>query len=224
MDSAQAEKIRKHLLEQISKLPSDQAGQLRGQIERATPEQIEQMISSQKSAGSGECLFCTIASGKIETLKVFDDENIFIMMDINPANLGHVIIIPKQHYQFIFQVPDEVLWYMIKVAKLITPILINIVKARGVNIHIAQGPAAEQRVEHFAINIIPRFEEDNISFDWERKQMADEQKDVMKKLSENFPKLVDELKKTQVTKKEEKKEEKEEKQAEKLLYFPRRMP
>jgi histidine triad (HIT) family protein len=235
----QAEQIRTKILEQLSKFPEEQVKSLREQINNATPEQLEKFIASQSSGsedGESKCLFCEIASGNVETIKVFEDSGLFVMMDINPANLGHIIIIPKQHYQFIFQVPDEVLWDMIRTTKLIIPSLINITKAKGFNILMSQGTAAQQRINHFSINIVPRFEDDKISFEMERKQIAEEQKEVAKKLSEILGKVAEEGSKI-VEKKSESKgrpltnpandnEEKKEpeKQEKNYSLFPRRMP
>jgi histidine triad (HIT) family protein len=228
INNEQADAIRKQIFEQLSKFPEDQVRELKSQVESATPEQLEKFISSQQG-GEEECLFCEIASGNIETVKVYEDKAIFVMMDINPANLGHIIIIPKQHYQFIFQIPDEVLWDMFRTAKLIIPSLINIVKAKGFNILISQGIAAQQRINHFSLNVIPRFEGDKVNFGWERKQFINEQKDVAKKLSEIFAKVAEEEIKKQVqaqpikTEAKEVKEEKKETKEEKLFEI-RRMP
>lgn len=229
----QADQVRKQILEQLSKLPSEQVGNLKSQIENATPEQLEKFISQE--GGEDKCIFCEIAAGNIETVKVFEDTAIFVMMDINPANLGHVMIIPKQHYQFIFQIPDEVLWDIVRTAKMIIPSLVNIVKAKGFNILISQGNAAQQRVNHFSLNIIPRFDDDKIQLGWERKQMMDEQKEVAKKLIEIFAKVVEEdaarkgsvaqniRSEAQPAAKTESKQP-EQKEEQKFQEFPRRMP
>jgi histidine triad (HIT) family protein len=221
----QTEQIRKQILEQLSKFPEEQAGQLKQQIQNATPEQLEKFISSQQ--GDDKCIFCEIVSGNIETIKVFEDSAIFVMMDINPANLGHIIIIPKQHHQFIFQIPDEILWDIMRTAKLIIPSLINITRAKGFNILMSQGTAGQQRVNHFSLNIIPRFENDKVSFEMERKQMTEEQKDIAKKLGEIFAKVREE-ENSKIVKKEEKKVEekieKEVKEEKKFALFPRRRP
>ena len=55
-----------------------------------------------------ECIFCAIAEGKIPSVKVYEDEYVFAFMDIAPANPGHLVVIPKQHYRNIFDIPAEV--------------------------------------------------------------------------------------------------------------------
>lgn len=46
-----------------------------------------------------ECIFCKIIDGKIESSKVFENDSIFAFLDINPINKGHVLVIPKKHFQ-----------------------------------------------------------------------------------------------------------------------------
>lgn len=226
LNQEQAEAVKKKILEQLSKFPEEQVESLKQQIENASPEQLEKFISQSQEGGESKCLFCEIASGNIETVRVYEDAAILVMMDINPANIGHVIIIPKQHYQFIFQIPDEVLWDMVRTIKMIIPSLINIVKAKGFNILISQGVAAQQRVEHFSLNIIPRFDDDKVAFAWERKQLVNEQKEVAKKLAEIFSKALEEANKKSMTPKpdneKEVKEGKKEEKEEKLFEIRRR--
>ena len=229
LNQEQANEIKTQLFQQLSKFPEDQVKTLKEQIENATSEQLEKLISSQQEHDGGKCLFCEIASGNVETIKLHEDSAIFVMMDISPASSGHIIIIPKQHYQFIFQVPDQILWDMIKTAKMIIPSLVNAVKSKGFNILISQGVAGGQRINHFSLNIIPRYENDGISFEWQRKTLLNEQKAVAEKLKEVFSKIGEEVKTSVIEKKEEKVETKKKPEEGKenkteSLFFPRRMP
>ena len=167
----QVSSIKQQLREQIEKLPEEQQENFMEQIENASPEQLEAFIK-QQGAGTGECLFCGIGKGTVETVKVYEDQNVVAFLDITPSVPGQTIIIPKEHYQFIFQMPDQILWEMAKVMKLVTPVIVNVTKAQGISVYIAQGPAAGQRVGHVAINLIPRFEGDKAMFAWERKETA----------------------------------------------------
>jgi len=167
----QVESIKQQLREQIEKLPEEQQENFMEQIENASPEQLEAFIKQQGQQGAaGECLFCGIGKGSVETVKIYEDSVIVAFLDITPSVPGQAIIIPKEHYQFIFQMPDQILWEMVKVMKLITPVIVNVTKAQGISVYIAQGPAAGQRIGHVAINLIPRFEGDKAMFAWERKE------------------------------------------------------
>ena len=102
-----AEKIKQQLLAQLSKLPEAQVKNLRDQITSMNPAELERFISrsraaSQQTTGAtgaaagevkeGECLFCQIAQGKIETIKIYEDNNVLAILDIAPANPGQVFL------------------------------------------------------------------------------------------------------------------------------------
>jgi len=174
----QAKTIKKQLLEQIKKLPKDQQGDLKEQIEEANPEELEEFIKAQQSPGSGKCIFCEIISGKIPSTKVYEDAEIIVLMEIMPASKGHLLILPKQHYQFIQEIPEKLLNKIFYFVKTISPILVKELDSKSLSIYIPQGQLAGQRIQHFVINLIPRYEADSLAFDWEHKK-ADE-KDLEK--------------------------------------------
>jgi len=183
------EQIRQKLLEQVARLPAEQQAALKEQIMSATTEQLEAYSKPAQEGEGGGCLFCGIAQGKVKTTKVFEDENVVAFLDITPNTPGQVIIAPKEHIQFIFELSDQVLWNIAKLIKMLTPFIINETKAKGLSTYFAQGPAAGQMMEHLSINLIPRFEDDKAVFAWERKQ-ADpaELEKVAKKISSEIEK------------------------------------
>lgn len=218
----QAEQIRQKLLEQVAKMPVDQQEALKQQVTAATPEQLEAYLKPAEGAeGSGGCLFCGIAAGKIDTVKVYEDEKIVAFLDITPAAAGQVIIAPKEHFQFIFQIPDQIVWDMFRVLKLLTPLVINITSAKGMSTYFAQGQAAGQMMEHFSINMIPRFEGDKSVFAWDRKQIDQaELKKVGAELGNGVQKiLAEEKEKIEVVVRERAAQE-EAKKPENLPHYP----
>ncbi len=215
----QAEQIRAKLLEQVEKLPPEKAKGLKEQILAATPEQLEAYVKPQQVS----CLFCGIAQGKVETVKVYEDSNLVAFLDITPLHAGQVIIAPKEHYEFLFQVPDQVIWEIIKIMKVITPIIVNITGAQGVSTYFAQGQAAGQTMDHISFNIIPRIEGDKASFAWERNQVEkSELEDVGRKIMEAIAKSLLEEREALERKVREKVEEEKAKAREKPFGFPRR--
>ena len=168
LTSEQAEQVRQKLLEQVASMPADQQQALKDQVMKATPEQLEAYLKP--AEGAGECLFCGIAKGQVDTVKVYEDSSVVAFLDITPNKAGQVIISTKEHFQFIFQIPDTTLWNLIKAMKILMPLVINTTSASGVSIYIAQGQGAGQMMEHISINLIPRFEGDKAVFAWDRKQ------------------------------------------------------
>lgn len=220
LTSEQIEQIKRKMLEQIDKMPADKASALREQIIKATPEQIEEYLNPKS-----ECLFCGIGQGKINTFKVYEDAGVVAFLDITPANVGHVIISPKEHYQFLFQLPDQLLWDVTKLIKMLTPLVVNSTNSQGVNLYVAQGHAAGQVMEHLSINLIPRFENDKVTFAWERNN-ADkkELEDMTNKLGSSLSKALSEEKEKIESALRKKMESQPKKSAEpeKLEKFPKR--
>jgi len=227
LSDKEAEQIKKNLLEQLKKFPAEQVSELREQIEDANPEELEEFIKAQKSQQKGsDCIFCQIISGKVETTKIYEDADILCVLDAYPASRGHVLVIPKEHFQFIGEIPDALLNKIFIFVKSIEPIMIEILKAQGMSIHISQGELAGQGVPHFCINMIPRYKDDKISFEWERKKI--EKKELEKVAEELRKKASTEVRKkieTESKKEEEKRKHHEESEAEKISrHVKRRMP
>ncbi|HII71319.1 TPA: HIT domain-containing protein [Candidatus Woesearchaeota archaeon] len=129
------------------------------ELSKMTPEQ---QLEYQKK----NCLFCNIVEGKIASKKVYEDEMCIAILDINPANPGHVLLLPKQHYAIMPMMPEEEFSKMIIASKRISTAILRAVKAEGINLFIANGAVAGQKAPHAMIHLIPRRQGDNItSFD-----------------------------------------------------------
>ena len=154
-----------------------------------------------------ECIFCAIASGKFDSFKIYEDEDIVAVLDINPMTKGHTLVMPKKHFQFLFQMPDEIVNKIFGTVKMLMTLMINITKAQGINILINQGVAAGQNVEHLVINLIPRYPNDNIILDAQRLKLKEEEfKEVARLLSEKIMGVKAEEKKEKEKAEQDKKE------------------
>jgi histidine triad (HIT) family protein len=125
------------------------------ELKNMTPEQIAEL---QKQ----NCIFCHIVSGKVASRKVYEDDKVTAILDINPANPGHVVVLPKEHYSIMPQIPEDVLGHLFMVAKGISHACLKAFKAQGTNIFVANGVVAGQRAQHFMLHVIPRKENDGI--------------------------------------------------------------
>ena len=121
-----------------------------------------------------ECVFCKSVKGEIPSDKVYEDDNFFAFLDINPNNLGHSLIIPKKHYENIYNLPDEILKKIAPLIKKIAVAAKNGVNADGVNIIMNNDGAAGQIVPHAHFHIIPRFADDGLRH-WPGKQYANKE-------------------------------------------------
>lgn len=120
-----------------------------------------------------DCEFCSLISQKKN--KVYEDEQIFVMHAPKPATFGHLLVLPKNHYMIIEQMPDYEVGEMFeKVNKISTAVFENI-GAQGTNIILQNGVAAGQTSSHLMIHIIPRREGDNLNLAWQPKQLSEEE-------------------------------------------------
>ena len=228
MNKEELEKLREQLLEQVEKLPEKQASMLREQIKNASAEQLEAFIKAQQSPDQqgGECFFCQFISGKIETVKIYEDADILAILDIYPSNPGHMIVMPKKHFEFIYEIPDSILNKIFLFVKTLEPIILETTKAQAISIYIAQGAIAGQTVRHFSVNIIPRFENDDISFEWQKKkQNKKEIEKIATKIKKKAEKVVIENFEKEKKKEEKKKKKQEESEAQKMIkHIKKRIP
>jgi histidine triad (HIT) family protein len=58
-----------------------------------------------------DCIFCKIAAGDIPSYKVYEDADFLAFLDINPQSPGHVQVIPKQHYRWVWDVPNTTAYF-----------------------------------------------------------------------------------------------------------------
>ncbi len=119
----------------------------------------EEILELQKK----NCIFCQIAEKKIPSKIVYEDEKIICVLDIQPSNIGHTIIIPKEHYQILPQIPDSIVKHMFKIAKHISHSILKSFSNEGINgtnIFLANGHIAGQKAPHLIMHIIPRTDND----------------------------------------------------------------
>lgn len=132
---------------------------------KALQEKIKQMSPEElKEFQKKQCIFCQIVDGKIQSRRVFEDEKVVAILDINPANPGHVLLLTREHYSIMPQLPDDEIAHVFMAAKSLSNSMLRGIEVQGTNIIVANGVAAGQRAQHFMVHIIPRKENDSINF------------------------------------------------------------
>ena len=116
---------------------------------------------------SAECLFCKIVSGEIPSKKVFEDEDVYVFLDIFPANPGHSLVIPKSHHKDIFDTPAHLYAKVATTAQEISHLLQSKLGAEGVTILQANKEAGWQTVFHLHMHVIPRYTGDKLHKPWD---------------------------------------------------------
>lgn len=195
----------------------------------------EQTLSPEEMAAMSreQCIFCHIASGKVAAKKVYEDDKVACVLDINPGNPGHVLIVPKEHYVIMPQIPEDVLQHIGMVAKGISHAQLRALKAQGTNIFVANGVTAGQRAQHFMMHVIPRMDGDQLTFALPERAMSEAdlkkaqvilKKALAKALGLKVPDEPESKTESQVPKKEEKEEAEEKpakKEADKKVLAPK---
>lgn len=110
-----------------------------------------------------DCIFCKIAKGELESVNVYEDNDVLAFLDINPVTKGHCLVIPKTHSKDIFDTNEETLKKIIIAAKNISEKIKNSLGADGIRISQSNGKEAGQAIFHFHLHIIPRYQNDGMA-------------------------------------------------------------
>ncbi len=152
-----------------------------------TPTRTRLNHRSEKREMSANCPFCSIAAGKTHASIVYEDDTILAFMDRNPANVGHTLVVPREHWENIYEIPEKVLVDTVIVVKRISGAVKKTVDAEGISILQLNGRTAGQSVMHFHVHIIPRFRGDSIvghkGFERPERRELDE---IAQKIRENL--------------------------------------
>jgi histidine triad (HIT) family protein len=156
---------------------------------------VEEEVPSEQTEGESpaapQCPFCLIVEGKIETKIVYSDDRFLGILDINPANPGHILLFPKAHFTNLTDMGDDLVSRMFVVAKNLCNALLETLHAKGFNVFLANGQIAGQNVPHVILHLIPRFDQDGVSFRWKPKQMSAEEMQNISEVVKSFSFSVD---------------------------------
>jgi histidine triad (HIT) family protein len=132
-----------------------------------------------------DCIFCKIVNGEIPAKKVFEDSSVLAFLDINPANPGHTLVIPKKHSEDITTISEPDLFKSIDVVKKVASKLKEKMRVEGVNIVQNNGRVAGQLVNHIHFHVIPRFQGDHVIISYAKTQISEQEMDtICKNLAE----------------------------------------
>lgn len=127
---------------------------------------------------SDNCIFCKIIAGEISCEKIYEDDKIFVFLDIRPVQPGHTLIIPKEHDQMMVDTPDELVAYIFTKAKYFMNVLKSAMQAGYVAVSVVG-----IEVPHFHVHLIPRKMDDGLANWWPTEKYADGQaQEVLEKI------------------------------------------
>ncbi len=102
------------------------------------------------------CIFCDLIKGAAEVSVCYEDSTAIAFMDIQPVNVGHVLVVPREHYVSMLDVPHDVASHCFEIAMQLAPIVSGICGCEDMNLVVNSGEHAGQDVFHYHVHLIPR--------------------------------------------------------------------
>ena len=129
-----------------------------------------------------DCIFCKLAYGVIPTNSLYEDDVVKVIFDAGPASSGHVLILPKEHFDNVYALDDDTAAHVFQVAVKVAKALKEGLNLEGLNIVQNNGEIAGQTVFHFHMHIIPRYKGDTVNVGWKPGEVTDEEIEKIKSL------------------------------------------
>lgn len=114
-----------------------------------------------------DCIFCKIANGEIPSATIYENSDFRVFLDVAPANRGHALIVPKEHFKDIFDIDAVTAGKLFSLATEVARAMKSVLNCDGMNIVQNNGIIAGQTVFHFHLHLIPRYENDNVNIGWQ---------------------------------------------------------
>lgn len=126
------------------------------------------------------CIFCKIANGEIPSKTLYEDEDFRVILDLGPASKGHALILPKEHYADLYELPEETAGEVMKLAKKMAAQMTQRLGCEGFNLVQNNGELAGQTVFHFHMHLIPRYRDDGQKIGWKPQEATQEELETIR--------------------------------------------
>ncbi|MEK7567594.1 MAG: HIT family protein [Patescibacteria group bacterium] len=120
------------------------------------------------------CLFCKIIAKEIPSEVIYENEDTFAFLDINPLHPGHTLIVPKEHSENILEISEKSYKAIAKTARIVAKAIKTGLKPDGVNVHMNNESAAGQVIFHTHLHVIPRYIDDGF-LPWHKSNHSQEE-------------------------------------------------
>ena len=126
------------------------------------------------------CIFCKIANGEIPSQTLYEDETFRVILDLGPATKGHALILPKEHYANLYELPETTAGEAMTLAKKMAATMTERLGCEGFNLVQNNGDLAGQTVFHFHMHLIPRYKDDGQEIGWDKGEPSQEELESIK--------------------------------------------
>lgn len=113
-----------------------------------------------------DCIFCKIVSREIPASVVFEKEWGLAFLDVNPLAVGHVLLIPCDHFERLSELPISLAGQLATVIPHLGRALLSVTNTEGYNLLVNEGSVAGQVVPHVHYHLIPRKSGDGLGYRW----------------------------------------------------------
>lgn len=127
------------------------------------------------------CIFCKIAAGEIPSKTLYEDEEFRVILDLGPATRGHALILPRNHYRNLFELPEDQAEKVIVLAKKMAQQMKEKLHCDGFNLVQNNEEVAGQTVFHFHMHLIPRYNDDGQTIGWKPGKPGDAELEEIRK-------------------------------------------
>jgi len=103
-------------------------------------------------------IFCKIIKNEVPSYCLYEDNLVKVFLDVNPNHNGHTLIVPKKHYENFFDIDEDTLHHILKVAKDIAKLLKEKLNCEGIT--LTQNNGLGQEVKHYHLHLVPRYEKE----------------------------------------------------------------
>lgn len=128
------------------------------------------------------CIFCKIISGEIPSRTIYEDDDFKVILDLGPATKGHALILPKDHYRNLYELPDEVAAKVMVLAKKMAVQMSAKLNCDGFNLLQNNEEVAGQTVFHFHLHLIPRYKDDGQTLEFNTLKLTPDELDEIKNI------------------------------------------
>ena len=126
---------------------------------------------------ASDCVFCKIAAGISDCQEIYQDDATLAFMDIHPANDGHCLVIPKKHFEQVFDMPPAAFGAVASTAAKVARLVNEVLRPGGISLVQANGELAGQTVLHVHVHVLPRRAGDDLPINWDRNRNEDQRFD-----------------------------------------------
>ena|SRR5438477_867102 len=136
------------------------------------------------------CIFCDVIEGKLPKSMVYEDDVVIAIMDTQPVNQGHVLVMPKRHAAFMADMDERTGEHLFRVTMRVAQALYTSgLRCEGINLFLADGEAAFQEILHAHMHVFPRFKGDSykIEADWSHQPSREELDALAERIRAAYP-------------------------------------